>query len=174
MTVWNAVSSSLCSRGSAKLFSSIRRLEALQFRDVVVRRHADEPARQRRLDEHADLGDVADEVLVDGPHARAAVRRDDDEAFAAQNLQRLAHRVGGGAVAAREVGDDQPLVGLEPALDDVLADEFVNGRAGARSADGIDPGRRLGFEIAHRLSWLTPPGDDHLLPLVATILIALR
>ena len=51
-------------------------LEALQFRDVLAGRHADEPARQRRLDEHADLGNVADEVLVDGPHARAAVRRE--------------------------------------------------------------------------------------------------
>ena len=62
----------------------------------------------------------------------------DDEAFAAQHLQRLAHGIGGGAVAAGEFGDDQPFVGPQPAFDDVLADELVNRRAGARSADRIE------------------------------------
>ena len=82
--------------------------------NVLVGRHADEPARQGRLDQNADLVDVADEILVDRPDARAAIAVKDDEAFAAQQLQRLANRVGRGAVALGEIGDDQPLIGLEP------------------------------------------------------------
>ena len=72
----------------------------LEFGDVLVGRHADEPAGQGRLDQNADLVDVADEILVDRPHARAAVRGEDDEAFAAEELQRLANGVRGGAVTA--------------------------------------------------------------------------
>ena len=64
-------------------------------------------------------------------------------------------------MAAGEVGDDQPFVGPQPALDDVLADEFVNGRAGTRSADGIDANRWFGFENAHGFDRLTPPGNNH-------------
>ena len=109
-------------------------LEALQLRDVLVCRHPDEPARQCRLDQHADLGDVADEILVDRPHARAAVavkrprslRRAESAAPRAPDLSRC-HGAG-------EVGGDQPLVGSEPALDDVLADEFVDGGAFALEA----------------------------------------
>ena len=62
---------------------------------------ADEPAGQRRLDQHLDLVDVADEILVDRPHAGAAIGLDQHEAFAAQLLQRLAYRIGRGAVARR-------------------------------------------------------------------------
>ena len=79
-------------------------LEALELGDVLFGRHADEPAGQGRLDQNADLVDVADEVLVDRPHPRAAVQGEGDEAFPPEELERLANRVRGGAVTAREVG----------------------------------------------------------------------
>ena len=82
MTVWNAVSRSLCLNWIGEVVFLDEALEALEFGDVFFRRHADEPARQSRLDQDADLVDVADEILVDRPDARAAVEREDDEAFA--------------------------------------------------------------------------------------------
>ena len=48
----------------------------LELGDVLVRRHADEPAGQGGLDQHADLVDVAHEILVDRPDARAAIGRE--------------------------------------------------------------------------------------------------
>ena len=129
MTVWNAVSSSLCRNWIGEVVLLDQALNALEFGDVLVRRHADEPAGQRGLDQHADLVDVAHEILVDRPDARAAVGREDDEALAAEQLQRLADRIGGGAMPLGEVGDDQTFVGPEAALDDVVADELIDGRA---------------------------------------------
>ena len=79
-------------------------LNALEFEDVLVRRHADEPAGKRGLDQNADLVDVADEILVDRPDARPAVGGEDDEALAPEQLQRLADRIGGRAMALREFG----------------------------------------------------------------------
>src|SRR5690606_29238437 len=125
-------------------------LDALELLDLLERRHADEPARHSGFDENADLVYVTDEILVDGPHPRAPIGGDDDEALPPQELQRLAYRIGRGAVAAREIGDDQPLVGLEAALDDVLADQLVNGRPGPRGARRIDADRRLCLELVHR------------------------
>ena len=106
-------------------------LDALELGDVGLGRHADEPARQRRLDQHLDLVDVADEVLVDRPDAGAAIGRHHHEALAAQLLQRLAHRVGRGLEALGELVDLEPLVGGEPAGDDFVADQLVD-RAGFR------------------------------------------
>ena len=63
----------------------------------------------------ADLVDVADEIVVDRADARAAVRREDHEAFAAQQLQRFAHRIGGGAESLGEIGDHEAFIGLQPA-----------------------------------------------------------
>ena len=69
-------------------------LDAFQLGDVLGGRHGHEPARQGRLDQHTDLVDIADKILIDRPDARAAVGSEDDEPLAPQQLQRLAHRVG--------------------------------------------------------------------------------
>src|SRR5690606_16351954 len=92
--------------------------------------------------------DVTHEVLVDRPHARAAIRGDGDEALAAQLLQRLAHRIARGAVAFGDFGDDQPLVGAEPPGDDVLADELVD-RSAVDGFGGHDARRVFGGLSPH-------------------------
>ena len=121
-------------------------LDRLQPRDVLVGRVVDEPARHVRLEQRGDLVDVADEVIVDRPHAGAAIAAEEHEAFAAQLLQRLAHRVGAGAVAAAELADLQSRAGGEPSLDDVLADQLVDRglarwAAGASRPSGPGPGK---------------------------------
>ena len=143
MTVWNAVSSSLCLNGIGEVVLFDQALDTLEFGDVLVGRHADEPSRQGRLDQDADLVDVADEVLVDRPHARAAVGTKMTKPSPRKQLQGLAHGVGRGAVTPGEVGDDQPFVGCEPALDDVVADEFDRARRPSLEAPiGSMPFRR--------------------------------
>ena len=84
-------------------------LDPFQFGDIGFRRHSDKPARQSRLDQNADLVDVANEIPVDRPHARAAIAGEDHEAFAAQELQHLANRRRRAAVTLGEVGDDKAL-----------------------------------------------------------------
>ena len=101
-------------------------LDRLQPLDVGVVDDRDEPAGQRRLDQHLDLDDVAHEALVDRPDPGAAVGLDHHEALAAQELQRLADRVGRGAVAGGELGDLQPLVRPEAAGDDLVAEPLVD------------------------------------------------
>ena len=142
------MSSSLCLNVIGEVVLLDQALDAFEFGDVLVGRHVDEPAGQRRLDQDADLVDIADEILVDRPDARAAVGREDDEALAAQQLQRLAHRVGRGAVTLGEVGDHEPLVGCEPPRDDVFADQFIERGALAGGPDGVNPRGWLCFEIA--------------------------
>jgi hypothetical protein len=93
-------------------------LEALQFSDVFFGRHADKPAGQSRLDQDADLGNVADEILVDRPDPRSAIESEDDEAFTPEELKRLANGVRRGAVTAGKFSCDEALIGLQPALDD--------------------------------------------------------
>ena len=137
------MSRSLCKIWSAKLLASIWLWTALEFRDVGLRGHSDEPTRQGRLDQNADLVDVANEISVDRPHARAAIAGEDDEAFAAQELQHLPNRRRRTAVTLGEVGDDEALIGLEPPRDDVVADHLVEQRRGiGGGADRVDPERR--------------------------------
>src|SRR5690606_26683486 len=100
-------------------------------------------------DQDADLVDVANEILVDGADAGPTIGGDDDEAFAAQELQRFAHRVGGRAVALRELGGDKALVGLEAAADDLVADQLVDRRPLSGRPEMVDSGRRFGPEGAH-------------------------
>src|SRR5690242_356282 len=64
-------------------------LDRFEFHDVRLRRHPDEPARQGWLDQNADLVDVANEIPINRPDARAAIAREDDKAFATQELQHL-------------------------------------------------------------------------------------
>ena len=61
-------------------------LDRLDLGDVAGCGDAHEPARQMRLDQCRDLVDVTHEVLVDRPHARAAIGRDHNEPLAAQLL----------------------------------------------------------------------------------------
>jgi len=122
-------------------------LEALELGDVLLGRHADKPAGQGRFDQHADLIDVADEILVDRPDPRTAVLRKSDEALAPEKLERLANRVCRGAVTSCKICSDQSLARLQPSLDDVFANELINRGALARGSDGIDPRRRSDLEI---------------------------
>ena len=126
-------------------------LNALEFNDVFVRRHADDkPAGECGLDQNADLVDVAHEILIDGPDARTPVGGEDDEALAPEQLQRLADRICGRAMPLGEFGYDQTFVGLEAAFDDVVADGFIDGRPLRRGASRVDAHGRLGLKIRHR------------------------
>ena len=86
-----------------------------------ARRPLAEAAHDERLERLADLEDVADEVVVDDPHARALIGVGDDEALALQPPERLAHRIGADPVARREILGLQPGARLEHAGDDVAA-----------------------------------------------------
>ena len=137
-----------------KLISEViflnKALNALEFNDVFVRRHADKPAGKRGLDQNADLVDIAHEILIDRPHTPPTVGGEDDEALSPEQLQRLADWICGRPMPLGEVGDDQTFVGLEAAFDDVVPDELINGRPLRRGASRIDAHGRLGFEIRHR------------------------
>lgn len=109
--------------GEVVLFN--KRLNAFELGNVFRRRHRYEPSRQCRLDQHPNLVNVSNEILIDWPHASAAIRHERDKAFSAQQLQGLANRVSGGPMASRKIGDDQPLVCRKPAFDDVVPNEFV-------------------------------------------------
>src|SRR5690606_38515269 len=84
--------------------------------------------------------------------------REDDEALAAQLLQRLAHRVGAGAIAGGERRDLQPLVGGEAAAEDIFADQVVDAARFERGevlAFGSGVGKIIhgrGFTASHRAS----------------------
>ena len=166
------MSSSLCLLRIGEIVFLDEALEALEFGDVLFGRHADKPAGQSRLDQDADLGNVADEILVDRPDPRSAIEGEDDEAFTPQKLKRLANGVRRGAVTPGKVGCDEALIGLQPALDDGVANEMVDGGAFAGGADGIDPSGRPCLEIACLAhSRLPSPTtlDAHFLTLCADI-----
>src|SRR3712207_6755696 len=89
-------------------------LDSFEFRDVGLRGHPDEPTRQGRLDQNADLVDVANKIPIDRPDARAAISSEDDEAFTAQELQHLPNWRRRTTVALGEIGNDEALIGLKP------------------------------------------------------------
>ena len=104
------------------------RLDALQFVDVGT--WSTMPTNQR-----VSAGSISTSISQMsrtnsssiGPDAGAAVRRHEDEAFAAQLLQSLPHRIGGRAHAACELGHLQALVRLDTPMDDVVAQPLVDG-----------------------------------------------
>jgi hypothetical protein len=62
---------------------------------------------EHRLKCRADVEQILDKVAMNGEHAGAAIRLDDDQSLAVQNAQGLANRHVTDAVAAGEVIDPQ-------------------------------------------------------------------
>ena len=77
-------------------------------RDVVAHSEFPKIPQEVRLDQPAQLEDIADEVFIHRTNPRAPIGRDDDEAFALQPLQRLPRRIGTGVVSGGDVADLQP------------------------------------------------------------------
>ncbi len=123
-------------------------LDAFEFSNVFDSRHADEPSRQGRLDQHSNLVDVSNKILVNRPNARSAIGNKGNKALPAQQLQSLAHGIGRGAVTSGEVGDHKPFVGGEPPFDDVFPDQLIERGALAGGPDRVDPFGWLCFESA--------------------------
>jgi hypothetical protein len=69
---------------------------------------------------------VPHELLVDRTDAGAAVRRHDDEAFAAQLLQSFPDGVGGRAHAACKLGHLEALVRFDAPVNDVVPQAVVD------------------------------------------------
>src|SRR6185295_2064229 len=123
-------------------------LEAFQFSNVLFGRHADKPARQSRLDQDSDLGNVTDEIMINWPDPRSAIEGEDDEAFTPEDLKRLANWVRRGAVTAGKIGCNEALVGLQTAVDNSVTNELVDGGTFAGGADRIDRHGRSRLEIS--------------------------
>ena len=75
---------------------------------IPGRRPLTKASHENGLDRLANLENVADEIVVDGPHARALVGTGDDEALALQSPQGLPDGVRAHRIARRE------FLGLEP------------------------------------------------------------
>ncbi len=99
------------------------RFEALDI-DLGGQRH--EATHQPGLDQFCHLEDIAHKGFVDGPDPGAAIAGEHHQPFAPQLLQRLAHRIGAGAIAGRKAGDNQPLARRQPAEDDILAQRLID------------------------------------------------
>lgn len=118
----------LAIQGTAQFLASSFKLalDVAQMSNLLGRGDRGASTGQNAVHARADVIDMPDQFLVEDAHRRTTMRRNDNQTFALQLLQRFADGIGADPELGAQLLNFQPRTGRIDAMDDALANGIAN------------------------------------------------